>query len=57
MISADGLTWTTADSGRGFGWKQAISVPPQQARYVRITQTGTGDRYWSIDEVMIYSAY
>lgn len=56
-LSADGLTWTTADSGRGFGWKQAISVPPQQARYVRITQTGTGDRYWSIDEVMIYSAY
>ncbi|MEV0387192.1 discoidin domain-containing protein [Nonomuraea sp. NPDC050643] len=57
QFSLDGNAWTTVDAGLGFGWKQTISVSPQTARYVRFTQTGTGDKWWSIDEITMYSSY
>ncbi|MEW9553243.1 discoidin domain-containing protein [Nonomuraea sp. NPDC050783] len=56
-FSTDGTTWTTVGTGAGFGWKRPISVTPQSTRYVRITQTGTSDHWWSIDEVTMYSSY
>lgn len=56
-FSTNGSTWTTVGTGIGFGWKRSISVTPQSARYVRITQTGTSTYWWSIDEVTMYSSY
>ncbi|MEV0616484.1 discoidin domain-containing protein [Nonomuraea sp. NPDC050404] len=56
-FSTDGSTWTTVGTGIGFGWKRPISVTPQSARYVRITQTGTSTYWWSVDEVTMYSSY
>ncbi|NRQ35941.1 cellulase family glycosylhydrolase [Nonomuraea sp. NN258] len=56
-FSTDGSTWTTVGTGIGFGWKRSISVSPQSARHVRITQTGTSTYWWSIDEVTMYSSY
>ncbi|MEV7007957.1 discoidin domain-containing protein [Streptosporangium sp. NPDC051022] len=56
-FSTDGTTWTTVGSGIGFGGKRPISVTPQSTRYVKITQTGTADYWWSMDEVTMYSSY
>ena len=55
QVSPDGTTWTTVKSGRGFGWKQAIAFDPQYARYIRITQTGSAQEWWSIAEFHVYS--
>lgn len=57
QLSTNGTTWTTVGTGIGFGWKRPISVTPQTARYIRITQTGTATNWWSIDEVTVYSSY
>ena len=55
QVSSDGSNWTTVRSGQGFGWKQALSFDPVYARYVRITQTGTAQEWWSIAEFHVYS--
>ncbi|GAA0392374.1 hypothetical protein Acor_17380 [Acrocarpospora corrugata] len=58
QFSMNGTTWTTVGTGIGFGWKRPITVTPQSALYVKITQTGaTPEKWWSIDEVTIYSSY
>jgi len=57
QLSTNGTTWTTVGTGIGFGWKRPISVTPQTARYIRITQTGTATNWWSVDEVTVYSSY
>ncbi|PSL37285.1 aryl-phospho-beta-D-glucosidase BglC (GH1 family) [Labedella gwakjiensis] len=58
QFSTNETTWTTVGSGIGFGWKRPITVTPQSARYIRITQTGsTPTNWWSIDEVTVYSSY
>ncbi|MEO3867395.1 discoidin domain-containing protein [Nonomuraea sp. B12E4] len=56
-FSLDGSAWKTVGTGIGFGAKRPISVEPQSARYVRITQTGASGFWWSIDEVTMYSSY
>ena len=56
-VSANGTTWTTVGTGIAYGWKRPISITPQSARYIRITQTGTAPQWWSIDEVTAYSSY
>lgn len=55
QVSNDGSTWTTATTGEGWGWKQAIAFVPQYAQYLRITQTGSGPDWWSMSELHIYS--
>lgn len=55
QVSTDGTNWTTVKTGQGFGWKQAIAIPPQYAQYVRITQTGSAQEWWSIAEFHVYS--
>jgi len=57
QVSADGSTWSgTVASGTGSGAVVTISLPPQNARYIRITQTGSSpDKYWSIHELNVYS--
>ncbi len=55
QISNDGASWTTVESGQGFGWKQAIVLGPQYAQYIRITGTGSSHEWWSISEFHVYS--
>ncbi|OKP82721.1 hypothetical protein A3844_23815 [Paenibacillus helianthi] len=55
QVSNDGTNWTTVKSGKGFGWKQAITFTPQYAQYVRVIQTGTSPDWWSIAEFHIYN--
>jgi hypothetical protein len=55
QVSPDGTSWTTVKTGQGFGWKQTIGFDPQYARYVRVTQTGAAQEWWSIAEFHAYS--
>ncbi|WP_405770740.1 discoidin domain-containing protein [Streptomyces sp. NBC_00080] len=55
QVSADASTWTTVRSGDGIGWKQVLAFAPQYARYVRITQTGSAQEWWSIAEFHAYA--
>ena len=52
-VSNDGLNWGhPVASGRGQLGITTITFPLQHARYLRITQTGTNDKYhWSIYEL------
>lgn len=56
-ISSDGVNWgSPVKVGLGSSAITIISLPPQTARYLRITQTGaTTGNYWSIDEFNIYA--
>lgn len=56
QVSNDGITWSRpVASGRGsLGITQA-TFPTQQARYIRITQTGSkAKRWWSIFELKVF---
>ncbi len=55
-VSVDGVAWgKPIASGRGQLGITAISFPPQTARHVRITQTGSSSTYhWSIFEFDLY---
>jgi F5/8 type C domain-containing protein len=54
QLSTDNLTFTTVATGLG-AVTTAICFPPQSARYVRVTQTGTGDTsWWSIYEISAF---
>ncbi len=55
QVSTDGSTWTTVKTGQGFGWKQVVAFAPQYAQYVRITQTGNAQEWWSIAEFHVYA--
>ncbi|MCQ4088299.1 discoidin domain-containing protein [Saccharibacillus sp. JS10] len=54
-ISADGVEWSQVTSGEGN--PQGIDATlsdSQTARYVRITQTGSSDYWWSVSELNLY---
>lgn len=55
--SADGQNWGTAiASGEGTKGMLRIDFEEQDARYIRIVQTGTYDGgYWSIHELLVYN--
>jgi hypothetical protein len=55
-LSNDGSNWgSPVASGAGYSAVTTITFPPQTARYVRITQTGSATgNYWSIHEMNIY---
>jgi aryl-phospho-beta-D-glucosidase BglC (GH1 family) len=55
QVSADGMSWTTVKTGQGFGWKDAVVIAPQYAQYVRMTQTGNAQEWWSMAEFHVYS--
>jgi hypothetical protein len=53
-VSNNSLTWT-GPIASGIGSKLTeIKFAPQQARYVKIVQTGKSGNYWSIHELQIY---
>ncbi len=55
-VSDDGKKWSEPiATGAGKLGITTIQFPEQQARYVRVTQTGTSEKYhWSIYEVDVY---
>src|SRR5260370_9296427 len=55
QVSTDATTWTTVKTGQGFGWKDAVVIAPQYAQYVRMTQTGNAQEWWSMAEFHVYS--
>lgn len=55
-VSSDGEHWgSPIAAGRGELGITSITFPEQTARYIRITQTGTSEKYhWSIFEIDVY---
>jgi hypothetical protein len=55
-LSNDGTNWgEPIATGSGHLGITTITFPPQSARYIRITQTGTSTLYhWSIYELDVY---
>ena len=53
-LSTDNTTFTTVASGSGTAPTTAICFAPQEARYIKITQTGTAPvAWWSINEISV----
>jgi hypothetical protein len=53
-LSTDDLAYTTVATGLGAA-TTAICFPTQSARYLKVTQTGTGDAsWWSIYEISVF---
>jgi hypothetical protein len=51
----DTTSWGTAiATGAGAGQLVSINFPTQNARYLKIVQTGTGTKWWSIHELNVY---
>jgi hypothetical protein len=55
-VSKDGTTWSDPiAAGSGQLGITTITFPTQTARFIRITQTGTSDKYhWSIYELDVF---
>jgi hypothetical protein len=53
-VSNNGLTWTGPIAFGNGNKVTEIKFTQQQARYVKIVQTGTSGNYWSIHELQIY---
>jgi alpha-L-rhamnosidase len=55
-VSDDGVRWSApVAAGAGQLGMTTITFPPQKARYIRITQTGTDPIYhWSVYELDVY---
>jgi O-glycosyl hydrolase len=57
QTSANGSTWSAAvASGAGTSALTNITVPTTSARYLRITQTGSAARWWSIANLSLYNS-
>ncbi|WP_328649357.1 glycoside hydrolase family 3 C-terminal domain-containing protein [Amycolatopsis sp. NBC_00348] len=53
-LSTDGTSWgAPVASGAGTGQLITATFPVQQARYVKVTQTGTASSWWSITELTV----
>jgi len=52
-LSSDGKQWTEAAQGNGAALTEIIFKTPQQARFVRITQTGKAQPWWGINELVL----
>ncbi|SFB06457.1 F5/8 type C domain-containing protein [Cohnella sp. OV330] len=54
-LSVDGERWTTAAAGTGSAQLLRLSWPAQDARYIKVTQTGyDGFWRWTINELNVY---
>ena len=57
LVSNDGSNWNTVASGSGVSAVTSISFNSQQARFIRIDQTGSHDRWWwSIHDLNVYNS-
>jgi mono/diheme cytochrome c family protein len=55
-VSLDGQAWTEGAQGRGAGVTTTITFAPVEAKFVRITQTGSDDAPWTIQRLRVYRA-
>ncbi|HVW04360.1 MAG TPA: hypothetical protein VHB78_05090, partial [Vicinamibacterales bacterium] len=56
QVSTDGTTWS-APLTRGKGAATTVmAFKPTQAKFIRITQTGTGTDRWGVARMRIYQA-
>ena len=56
-VSDNGINWNTVGIGTGRSAETTISFSAQNARYIRIEQTGFADgTWWSIHEVEVFAA-
>ncbi|WP_407918333.1 discoidin domain-containing protein [Kitasatospora sp. NE20-6] len=56
FLSSDGASWGSAvATGSGTGALVTVDFPLQNARYVKVVQTGTSTSWWSIVEFNAYS--
>ncbi|MEU1471878.1 discoidin domain-containing protein [Streptomyces sp. NPDC005761] len=53
-VSDDGRRWRTVGRGTGTGQLTTVDLPPTSARFLRVTQTGTSDSWWSLADVRLY---
>ncbi|MWC29297.1 discoidin domain-containing protein [Paenibacillus sp. MMS18-CY102] len=55
-VSADGTNWGSAvASGTGSGPVITVNFTQQNARYIKVVQTGTNPSWWSIQELNVFS--
>ena len=54
-VSADASSWQTVATGTGSAASISVPLGAQNARYVRVTQTGSASSWWSIAELNLYS--
>lgn len=52
-LSTDGVTWTPVKSGTGTSATISAQFTARDARYVRVTQTGTASNWWSVAEMNV----
>ncbi|MFE2912750.1 discoidin domain-containing protein, partial [Kitasatospora indigofera] len=56
LLSTDGTTWGSAvATGNGTGPLVTADFPAQNARYVKVVQTGTATSWWSVTEFNAYT--
>ncbi|TDW71410.1 discoidin domain-containing protein [Kribbella pratensis] len=53
-VSKDGVSWQTVASGASTGQLTTIELRPTQARYVRVTSTGSAANWWSLADLRVY---
>ncbi|WP_371477330.1 glycoside hydrolase family 3 C-terminal domain-containing protein [Kitasatospora sp. NBC_00315] len=57
QLSTDGTTWTSpVATGTGTTALVTASFPAQNARWIKVTQTGTNSSWWSVSEFNAYTA-
>ncbi|HEY2674281.1 MAG TPA: discoidin domain-containing protein, partial [Rugosimonospora sp.] len=55
-LSTDGTTWgSPVATGTGTAALLTVPFPATNARYIRVTQTGTSTSWWSIAEFNAYA--
>jgi len=55
-LSTDGVNWgSPVATGAGTAALVTVTFPAQNARYIRVTQTGSSSSWWSIAEFNAYS--
>ena len=53
-VSKDGMSWQTVASGASTGQLTTVELRPTQARYVRVTSTGSAANWWSLADLRVY---
>lgn len=56
-VSSDGTNWgSVVASGTGTGPVITVTIAAQNARYIKVVQTGTASSWWSVREVNVYGS-
>lgn len=53
QLSRDGQSWSTVAAQEGAGRFDTLVFPQQEARWLRLIQTGSAPRWWSIEDITL----